>query len=475
MRRFTQQPTPVPPQVELPPGFPEIPRDVLDRFPSAADWQQRLDEFWTRTNQAIQQAQSQTAKQLNANVVYTVDSFLIYTNDRPIPMFSLDGTGVRLGDVLVINTPGRKVYIGEGTYQDAQTPFYIDTLGRFSLGANLSWDPDADTLAITGTITATSGSIGGFNIGTDYIRDAANSMGLASAATGGDDVRFWAGDTFANRATAPFRVHESGILSATQISTTSLGIGSGVASAGVLLEVLGTKTASGGVAEALRSAPTLLAAANNDVLYGLRVKPIMTKGAFTGLTVYGLHLGYTSGGGAGTIDNAYALYITPNSIGVNNWGVYVAANIASYFEGVTSFNNGLDATSIGGTTPGSGVFTTLAATGIISTTQAAGTIRNGGDTSLMTLIGGTGSAARLQLYGGTHGALPKYSVLDADTQLFRTQAGTQIAQLDTNGLTISSGKYIQLGNAAVAETPTATHTLTMKDSGGTTYRFLCLV
>jgi len=66
-----------------------------------------------------------------------------------------------------------------------------------------------------GTITATAGTIGGFSIGADYIRDAANSMGLASTVTGGDDVRFWAGDTFANRATAPFRVTEAGLLTAT--------------------------------------------------------------------------------------------------------------------------------------------------------------------------------------------------------------------------------------------------------------------
>ncbi len=69
-----------------------------------------------------------------------------------------------------------------------------------------------NNVTVRGTIIATSGAIGGFNIGSDYIRDTANSFGLSSTVTGGDDVRFWAGDTFANRATAPFRVTESGIL-----------------------------------------------------------------------------------------------------------------------------------------------------------------------------------------------------------------------------------------------------------------------
>lgn len=73
----------------------------------------------------------------------------------------------------------------------------------------------ASSATITGAITATSGAIGGFIVGTDYVRDAADSFGMASTVTGGDDIRFWAGDTFANRATAPFRVTEAGVMTAT--------------------------------------------------------------------------------------------------------------------------------------------------------------------------------------------------------------------------------------------------------------------
>lgn len=76
----------------------------------------------------------------------------------------------------------------------------------------------ANTFTINGAITATTGTIGGFSIGSDFIRDAANSMGMASTVTGSDDVRFWAGDTYANRATAPFRVLESGALRASDVN-----------------------------------------------------------------------------------------------------------------------------------------------------------------------------------------------------------------------------------------------------------------
>lgn len=63
---------------------------------------------------------------------------------------------------------------------------------------------------VSGTIVVAAGSIGGFDIGANYIRDHLNTMGMSSDVTGGNDVRFWAGDTFDNRATAPFRVYEDG-------------------------------------------------------------------------------------------------------------------------------------------------------------------------------------------------------------------------------------------------------------------------
>lgn len=84
---------------------------------------------------------------------------------------------------------------------------------------------------ISGTLTATAGAIGGFSIGSDYVRDSANSFGLASTVTGGDDVRFWAGATFANRATAPFRVTEAGVLTSASGTIGGFTIGSTTLSA----------------------------------------------------------------------------------------------------------------------------------------------------------------------------------------------------------------------------------------------------
>lgn len=106
---------------------------------------------------------------------------------------------------------GTGFWLGE----DSGTPKF--SIGN-SAGNKLTWD--GTTLSITGTLTATTGTIGGFSIGTDYIRDAANSFGLASTVSGSDDVRFWAGASFANRATAPFRVTESGLVTASDGTNT---------------------------------------------------------------------------------------------------------------------------------------------------------------------------------------------------------------------------------------------------------------
>ena len=81
-------------------------------------------------------------------------------------------------------------------------------------------DSATGAASFAGTITAGAGAIGGFDIGTDYVRDAANSFGLASTVTAGDDVRFWAGATFANRATAPLRFTEAGAAAFSSIAVT---------------------------------------------------------------------------------------------------------------------------------------------------------------------------------------------------------------------------------------------------------------
>lgn len=162
-----------------------------------------------------------------------------------------------LNDIFDVNSPYYNGALSFGTTTGSQNNYTEgtnpSTVASGSLGSQLTvddgylqsgnfitgstgWQLDADgnleanSGTFRGTITATTGAIGGFDIGTDYLRDAANSMGLASTVTGGDDVRFWAGDTFANRATAPFRVTEAGAVTGSSITITGGSVASSVLS-----------------------------------------------------------------------------------------------------------------------------------------------------------------------------------------------------------------------------------------------------
>jgi hypothetical protein len=85
-------------------------------------------------------------------------------------------------------------------------------------GATDSILMSAGNITITGTISATAGSIGGWTINTSSLTDTAGTVGMSSAVTGGDDIRFWAGD--ATPASAEFRVYESGALVASSATIT---------------------------------------------------------------------------------------------------------------------------------------------------------------------------------------------------------------------------------------------------------------
>lgn len=85
--------------------------------------------------------------------------------------------------------------------------FDTGTVGGFTMGAT--------TLTATNlSLTAGAANTANISVGT-----GSNLAGLNSA-NAASDIAFWAGDTFANRATAPFRVDAAGNLTATSTSIT---------------------------------------------------------------------------------------------------------------------------------------------------------------------------------------------------------------------------------------------------------------
>jgi hypothetical protein len=132
----------------------------------------------------------------------------INDGDPIIPGF-LTGLRIDMDGIDVLNTSISSSFDGE-----------IDATGAITGAGSTGWaitktgEAVFNNITARGSVTATTGAIGGFNIGSDYLRDAANTFGLASTLTVGDDVRFWAGDTFENRAAAPFMLTEAGVLTA---------------------------------------------------------------------------------------------------------------------------------------------------------------------------------------------------------------------------------------------------------------------
>ncbi len=118
-----------------------------------------------------------------------------------------------------------------------------------------------------------------------------------------------------------------------------LGIGTAsVAARGIILG--GNLTAATSFGIGIDIGGGISAGANSDNLEGLRVTPSYGKGAFTGLTVYGIDIDNGNVSGAGTIDNSYGIFIRASSIATNNWSLVTQSG-----SGLASFGNTTDATS----------------------------------------------------------------------------------------------------------------------------------
>jgi len=103
----------------------------------------------------------------------------------------------------------------------------------------------ADNVFLKGKITATSGAIGGWTLTSNALTagSGATTVGLSSAVTGGDDVRIYAGSS--TPTSAPFRVTETGVLTATSGTIGGFTLSSTKLSAGSVATTISLDTANG--------------------------------------------------------------------------------------------------------------------------------------------------------------------------------------------------------------------------------------
>lgn len=135
-------------------------------------------------------------------------------------LYSIPATlGTPSGSGLFLSSSALGYYTG-GTWTT-----YIDNAGNMILGdyagddTGLSWNQGTGILGIKGTIRAESGFFGnnttGWIIGSSYLFNDTYTTGLAPA-----DYPFYAGSTYANRASAPFKVTSGGAMTATNATIT---------------------------------------------------------------------------------------------------------------------------------------------------------------------------------------------------------------------------------------------------------------
>jgi hypothetical protein len=84
-----------------------------------------------------------------------------------------------------------------------------------STGWSIKGDGSAEfsNVTVRGYVAATSGTVGGWTINATSLQDTGGLVGMSSAVTAGDDIRFWAGNVVP--ASAPFYITEGGVIKAT--------------------------------------------------------------------------------------------------------------------------------------------------------------------------------------------------------------------------------------------------------------------
>jgi|GEM_PF-6712624 len=178
--------------------------------------------------------------------------------DGSAPTFS---SGIINSTIFEINTNAvlrTSDTVGDGTVNSAgvlinNTGFYACGVSQTPATANVKILATGSA-TFSGTVTAVAGAIGGWTLGTNSLTtgSGATTVGLDNTVTAGDDVRIYAGST--TKTSAPFRVTEAGVLTATNATITgtvnanagaftgSLTLGDGSSSSGVLtLSIADTK------------------------------------------------------------------------------------------------------------------------------------------------------------------------------------------------------------------------------------------
>jgi hypothetical protein len=331
-------------------------------------------------------------------------------------------------------------------------------------------------LSIGGTITAAAGAIGGWVIGATTLSASSGTVGMSSAVTGGDDIRFWAGN--ATMASAPFRVTEAGVLTATSgtvggwtLGATALTAGSGSTTVG--LDAGGSNPALYAGSATPGSAPFRVSTA------GALTATSGSVGGWTlaaeTLTASSATVGLSSTVTGGDDIRFWAGHATPASapFRVTEAGVVTATSgtVGGWTLGATALTAGSGSTTVGldaggsnpaiyagSATPGSAPFRVTSAGAVTATSGTVG----GWTLSATALTAGSGSTTVGVDAGGSNPAFYAGSATPGSAPFRVTAAGA---------LTATSGSVGGWTLGATALTAGSGSTTVGLDAGGSNPAF----
>ena len=98
----------------------------------------------------------------------------------------------KVGDEgITLDGSSKQIYIGAGNHGEGDTGFFVSSSGEFSLGDKFVWD--GSVLNISGSITANEGSIAGFEIESDVLKNTNNTFEINTIESG--SLKFFDGET----------------------------------------------------------------------------------------------------------------------------------------------------------------------------------------------------------------------------------------------------------------------------------------
>jgi hypothetical protein len=249
-------------------------------------------------------------------------------------------------------TPEGGIELGTNSLVNGIVSGYIKS--RNYVAGSAGWSIKEDGTAefssatIRGYVNATSGLIGGWIINATSISDVAGTVGLSSAVTGGDDIRFWAGH--ATPASAPFKVTEAGVLTATSgtiggftlsatemyggIIKTAATVGAG--STGVIMDTAGLRGYDSVLGLTFNlptngSAPTFASGIINSTIFNINTNAVLRTSAT---------VGDGSINSAGILINNTALYACEANQTLANANVKLLTTGSANFKGAVTATSG---------------------------------------------------------------------------------------------------------------------------------------